>query len=391
MRHVVVVGASLAGFRVGRSLRDAGFTDAITLIGDEEHLPYDRPPLSKALLAGNVSDDQCRLPGRTDDLTWRLGVPVHGVEFDRRAVTLADGTEQPFDDLVIATGRRARSWPGRKPATGVFTLRSLGDVASFAAAAVPGSRVVIIGAGFIGCEVAATLRARDVEVTVVDVSATPMPVIGPEAGAHARQLHERHGVRWRLEASVDAIEGEDRVTGVRLGDGEVLDADLVLVSIGSVPNTEWLANSPLDVDSGVVRVDPLCQALDRSGTPIAGVWAAGDVAAWIHPHSEGHVCVEHWSNARDMGDRVAANLVLDGSDRKPLTSVPAFWSDQYDVKIKSVGYLRGADELAVVAEDTDRNSLVIEARRGSEVVGAIGFNATKAVLGYQRALRSILA
>lgn len=172
------------------------------------------------------------------------GVPVHGVDFDRRAVILGDGTQQSFDDLVIATGRRARSWPGRTPATGVFTSAHSATWHPFAAAAVPRSRVVIIGAGFIGCEVAATLRARDVEVTVVDVSDAPMPVIGPEAGARARQLHERHGVRWRLGASVDAIEGEEHVTGVRLGDGEVLDADLVLVSIGSVPNTEWLADSP---------------------------------------------------------------------------------------------------------------------------------------------------
>ncbi|KAF0957005.1 NAD(P)/FAD-dependent oxidoreductase [Rhodococcus sp. T7] len=391
MRHVVVVGAGLAGFRVGRSLRDAGFTGEITLIGDEEHLPYDRPPLSKALLAGSVTGDQCRLPGRTDDLTWRLGAPVHGVDFDVRALTLGDGTDQPFDELVIATGRRARPWPGRKPATGVFTLRSLGDVAAFTAAAAPGSRVVIIGAGFIGCEVAATLRARDVEVTVVDVSDTPMPVIGPEAGAFARQLHERHGVRWRLGTGVDSIEGDEYVTGVRLADGELLEADAVLVSIGSVPNTEWLADSPVDTDGGVVHVDDICRVLDRAGSPLSGVWAAGDVAAWVHPHAGTHVCVEHWSNARDMADRVAANLVVDHPGRAPLVSVPAFWSDQYDVKIKSVGYLRAADELVVVAQDADRNSLVVEARRGSEVVGAIGFNATKAVLGYQRALRAVPA
>lgn len=391
MSHVVVVGASLAGFRVGRSLRDAGFAGEITLIGDEKHLPYDRPPLSKQLLAGNVTDEQCRLPGRTDDLTWRLGVPVDGVDFDRRVVRLADATSQPFDDLVIATGRRARKWPGRQPAWGVHTLRTVGDVAAFTTAVFAGNRVVIIGAGFIGCEVAATLRARGVDVTIVDVSETPMPVIGPEAGARAMQLHERHGVHWRLGTGVEAIEGEERVTGVRLASGELLDADVVLVSIGSVPNTEWLTGSPVALHGGVVHVDPTCQTLNSTGTPIPGVWAAGDVAAWVHPHAGTHVCVEHWSNARDMADRVAANLLLEGPDRTALTSVPAFWSDQYDVKIKSVGYLRAADQLVVVAEDPERNSLVLEARRGDEIVGAVGFNANKAILGYQRSLRAVPA
>lgn len=391
MNHVVVVGASLAGFRVGRTLRDAGFAGEVTLIGNEDHLPYDRPPLSKQLLAGATTADECRLPGRTDDLIWRLGVAAQHVDLEQRVITLSDGTSESFDDLVIASGRRARTWPDECPPQGVFTLRTVDDVAAFNSAATPGSRVVIIGAGFIGCEVAATLRMREVDVTIVDVSATPMPVIGTLAGTRAMQLHEQHGVRWRLGSGVAAIEGETHVTGIRLDDGEVLDADVVLVSIGSIPNTEWLHGSSIDFEGGAVHVDTTCQVLNTAGEPVPGVWAAGDVASWHHPHAGAHVCVEHWSNARDMGDRVASNLLLHRQDRLPLISVPSFWSDQYNIKIKSVGYLRAADELVVVAEDTERNSLLLEARRGNEVVGAIGFNANKAVLGYQRSLRKVSA
>lgn len=387
MRRVVIAGAGLGGFRTARSLRDAGFEGEIVVVGDEEHLPYDRPPLSKQLLAGDVSAAECRLAGSTSDLRWNLGVAIVGASLQRREIELADGTVMGFDDLVIATGRRARPWPGARPESGVHTLRSLADVAAFDADLREASKVVVIGAGFVGCEAAATLRKRGFEVTVVDVAEHPMPVLGAVAGEAARRLHADNGVVWKLGATVGGIEGVDRPSGVRIGDGELLQADVVLVSIGSVPNTEWLSGTGIAMNGGVVQVSPSCQALSEDGSPVPGVWAVGDVAAWAHQHAPGRVCIEHWSNARDMADLVASNVAL-RTEPGTLSSVPSFWSDQYDVKIKSVGYLRGADRLDLVDEDPARHALVIEATREGALVGAIAFNRPKAILGYQRKLRA---
>ena len=362
MRSIVVVGAGLAGFRAAQSLRKNGFTGTLTIIGDEVHQPYDRPPLSKQLLSGIYTRDQCMLPGEIENLTWLLGQPAAGLDRGRGVITLADGTEVGYDGLVIATGRRARPWPGRTPVDGVMVLRSLDDVERFQGAVADDSKVVIIGAGFIGCEVAATLRQRGVDVTVVDVCEYPMPAVGPEVGKRAIDLHTAHGVKFRLGQGVASIDGTDRVTGLTLADGERLDA---------------------------VVCDIYCGVLDSTGEPIPGVTAAGDVAAWPHRHGATPVCIEHWSNARDMADCAAANLLAEPAERRPLNSVPAFWSDQYNVKIKSAGYLRAADRFTVVSEDWDnaeKPSLLVEALRGDEVVGAIAMNMNKAILGYQRSL-----
>lgn len=386
VRRVVVVGAGLAGWRAAQALDASDFAGEVVVVGDESHRPYDRPPLSKQLLAGTFSTDDCMLAGEAPSVTWRLGVPVAGLDRDASEVVLADGERLSYDRLVVATGRRARSWPGEAPSSGVHTLRSFEDVTRLEAALTPESRVVIIGAGFIGCEVAATLRSRDLPVTIVDVADQPMPVLGPEAGARAVRLHESHGVQFRLDSGVSLIEGDDHVTGVVLEDGETLPADVVLVAIGSVPNSEWLDGSGLKLDRGVVVCDETGTVLDESGAPVPDVLAAGDVAAWPHPHASGAVCIEHWSNARDMGDTVATNALVEHADRAPIVSVPAFWSDQYDVKIKSAGYLRGADELVLVSEDPEKPSLLVEALREGEVLGAIGFNMNRAMIGYQRNL-----
>lgn len=386
MRRVLIAGAGLGGFRSARSLRDRGFDGDIVVVGDEDRLPYDRPPLSKQLLAGETSPEHCRLAGSTSDMGWHLGAAIVSASLRRREVELAGGTMMDFDDLVIATGRRARPWPGRLPQSGVHTLRSLSDVAAFQEDLVNADSVVIIGAGFVGCETAATLRKRGFDVTVVDVVGHPMPALGAIAGETARRLHEEHGVTWRLGSAVGRIEGDTHVTGVRLKDGELLAADTVLVSIGSLPNTEWLQGTEIALRDGAVQVDNTGQVVDQTGAPVPGVWAVGDAAAWPHQHAGGPACIEHWSNARDMADQVAANLVA-SSPPAALTAVPSFWSDQYDVKIKSVGYLPGADQFALVDADPVRHALVVEALREGEIIGAITFNRPKAVLRYQRTLR----
>ena len=386
----MVVGAGLAGFRAAQALRNSGFDREIVVVGDEEHMPYDRPPLSKQFLSGTFTQEQCMLPGEAAHVVWRLGTGAKALDRSSSEVVLSDGERLPYDGLIIATGRRSRAWPGPLPDSGVHMLRSFSDVTAFESELTDSSKVVIVGAGFIGCEVAATLRARSIDVTVVDVSTTPMPVLGTVAGERAKALHEAHGVRFRLGVGVREIAGVGQVEAVVLDGGERLEADVVLVAIGSAPNTEWLEGSGLSLDAGVVACDATCTVLDLHGHPIDSIMAAGDVAAWPHPHASGAVCIEHWSNARDMGDLAASNILLDQTDRQVLRSVPAFWSDQYNVKIKSAGFLRGVDSLTVISEDPAKPSLLVEARRDDEVVGAIAFNMNRAMIGYQRDLAAAM-
>ncbi len=386
MENVVVVGGGLAAFRFVQALRDGGYAGGVTLVSDEDHLPYDRPPLSKQLLAGTFTEAQCALPGEAADVVWRLGRRATGLDRERRVVVLDDGSEVSYDGLLIATGRRARTWDGPLPPAGVHTLRDLADTASFRADIEPGARVVIIGAGFIGCEVAATLRAEGVDVTIVDVAEHPMPVMGAEIGRRATRLHEEQGVRFRLGRGVEAIEGEERVTGVRLEGGELLEASVVLVAVGSTPNSEWFADAGLAMDRGVVVCDETCAVLDAQGAVVPEIFAAGDIAAWPHRHAEGAACIEHWSNARDMADLAAKNLLLPEGERTALASVPTFWSDQYHVKIKSAGFLRAVDTWTIVEEDVDKPSLLAEGHRDGELVGAVAFNMNRSIIGYQRSL-----
>lgn len=392
MNRLVVVGGGLAAYRFAQAVRAADYAGDVTIVTDENHLPYDRPPLSKQLLSGAYTEEQCALPGEKPDVTWRMGSGAARLDRERKVVVLQDGSEVEYDGLLIATGRRARTWPGALPAEGVFTIRDLADTAKFRAAITPEAKVVIVGAGFIGCEVAATLRAEDIGVTVVDVSEYPMPAIGTEVGARALQLHEDHGVSFRMGRGVKEIQGDVRATGVLLDDGELLPASVVLVAVGSVPNSEWLEGAGLSMERGTVICDRTCSVLDADGNVVPEIMAAGDIASWPHHHGEGPVCIEHWSNARDMGDLAAVNIFLAPQDRAPmasLASVPTFWSDQYNVKIKSAGYLRAAESWSLVSEDRDdagKLSLLAEAHRDGELVGAVAFNMNRSIIGYHRTL-----
>jgi 3-phenylpropionate/trans-cinnamate dioxygenase ferredoxin reductase subunit len=387
--RIVIVGGGLAGHRAAGALRKAGHAGEVVLVGDEAHRPYDRPPLSKQVLAGAMAGaDTHYAIGEDLDVSWALGRPAVGLDLERQVVHVEGGADVVYDGLLIATGRRARAWPDLPDARGFHTLRSLDDAAAFAAAVTPAARVVIVGAGFIGCEVAATLHGLGVrEVSVVDVAPFPMPVLGEEVGRRAIALHERHGVRLHLSAGVAgfAVAG-GRVTAVELTGGESLPADVVLLALGSAPNTEWLAGSGLTLQGGAVLCDEHCLAVGA-----ANVAAAGDVAAWPHPQAEGPVCIEHWAIARDMAAVAAANLLDAPGERTPFATVPTFWSDQYDVKLKSAGLLATANRFVVVEEDVERPSLVVEALRGDELVGAIVFNRNKAIIGYQRTLAEQLA
>jgi NADPH-dependent 2,4-dienoyl-CoA reductase/sulfur reductase-like enzyme len=383
---MVVVGAGLAGHRAAQAARREGFDGDLWMVGDEVHEPYDRPPLSKQLLAGGIEHTDTFYKCQDLDIKWVLGRAATGLDLERGVVKLAGQEELPYDGLVLATGRRAREWPELPALEGFHMLRNLDDCGALREAVTPSSRVAIVGAGFIGCEVAATLRGLGVEeVTMIDIAQHPMPVLGPEIGARAIALHERHGVKLRLGTSVAGFEGGDRVQAVRLQDGERVEADIVLIALGAVPNTEWLKDSGLELVRGAVRTDEYCIAVGTENVAVAG-----DIALYPHPGSPQPICIEHWSNARDMGAVAAANLLAGPDSRQVFAAVPTFWSDQYDVKIKSAGLLATADSFTVVEEDTEKPSLVVEAHRDGELVGAVVFNRNRKMIEYQRTLAAAL-
>jgi 3-phenylpropionate/trans-cinnamate dioxygenase ferredoxin reductase subunit len=386
MKRIVIVGGGLAAHRAAHVLRRQGHEDEVVVLSDEVHAPYDRPPLSKQLLAGAITPDDLRLPGPEIECDWKLGSGATGLDL-RAGVVHAGDEAVEYDGLIIATGRRARPWPGLPDLTGFHTLRAIEDAIALGEAAKPGARVVIVGAGFIGCEVAATLRGLGLEdITVVEMAPFPMPVTGPEVGARAVALHESHGVKLRMSSGVDGFEGADgAVNAVVLTDGERLEADIVLLSLGSLPNTEWLADSGLQLTRGAVLVDEHCFALGAENVAVAG-----DMAAFPFPLVEDPVCIEHWATAREMGALAAENMLAAAGERRPFLAVPTFWSDQYDVKIKSAGLLSVADNYTVVEEDPEKNVLLIEAKRGDTLVGAIGFNRPRALINYQKQLKSEL-
>lgn len=383
MRTIAVVGMSLAGLRAVETLRRDGFDGRIVAIGAEPHLPYDRPPLSKEFLAGSAEPENVvlRPQGLDDlDLDWRLEARAVALDVRAREVELHDGERVAFDGLVIATGSSARRLPGQPPLAGLFTLRTLDDALALREVLHGRPKVVVIGAGFIGAEVAATCRQRGLDVTVLE--ALPQPMVrglGPALGEVLARVHRDQGVDLRTNVAVDAIEGDGgAVTGVRLGDGTVVDADVVLVGIGAKPETSWLEGSGLALDNGVV--------CDATGLAALGIVAAGDVANWPNPLFDGRrMRLEHWTNAVEMGVHVASRLLAgDGGADQAFAPVPFVWSDQYDRKIQVVGHLAEATDVHVCHGTLDEYRFVALFGREGRLVGALGFNRARQVMLYRR-------
>ena len=367
LSRIVVVGASVAGYGAIQELRKAGYEGALTLVGAEDRLPYDRPPLSKQVLAGDWEPDRVdfRLPD-TLDIELRLGSAASALDLGERTLRLASGADLPYDGLIIATGAAPRQLPGSESIEGVHVLRTLDDCLAVRAAFEQGARVAVVGAGFIGCEVAATARRRGLEVSLIE--ALPLPLAGalnPEIGQACADLHRAHGVDLRCGVMVEGIDGGQRAERLRLSDGSTVEADVVVVGIGVTPATAWLQSSGLTLDDGVV-CDSTCMAAP-------GVYAAGDVARWYNPRYASLMRIEHWTNAMEQGRAAARNLLAGPEDAEPYDHLPYFWSDQYDTSIQLAGRTDGSDEFRVVRGSLEDGEFIALFRAGERIAGLLGF------------------
>jgi NADPH-dependent 2,4-dienoyl-CoA reductase/sulfur reductase-like enzyme len=382
--HIVIVGASLAGLEGARALRDEGFTGALTIVGDEQEPPYDRPPLSKVVLSGWVPADHTflpRLPPNGTSGSWRLGNPAARLDQANREVVLADGTRIPYDKVLIATGVRNVSWPDHEQArlAGVLGVRTQKDAAGLARllAAGPG-RVVVVGGGFTGSEIASGCRHRDIPVTVIERGEAPLAgALGGVIGDIAADLQRSNGVDLRTGTTVEALEGSGgQLRAVTLSTGETIEADVTVLALGAVRNVEWLADSGLAVSPLGVATDAGCRAIGVNGLVTDDIFVAGDVSRFTHPlFGYEFLALEHWENAV-VGARVAAhNMICAPHERRPHVCVPTFWSTQFDVNIKSVGVPPLASEIVITQGSPQAGSFA--AAYGSEqgrIVAAVTFN-----------------
>ncbi|MCW7988542.1 ferredoxin reductase [Streptomyces platensis subsp. clarensis] len=392
--RIVIVGASLAGLRAAETLREKGFTGSLTLVGEEPQPPYDRPPLSKQVLLGRVPADRTGLPRRRDvEARWRLGVRATGLDPIGKRVLLADGEEVPFDRLLIATGTRARPWPNPAEAAldGVFTLRTSDEARRLAERLDAGPRrVLVIGAGFTGSEIASACRERGLAVTVAERGPAPLVgALGGTLGALAAKLQRAHGVDLRCGVTVTALEGDGRLTGAQFSDGTHIDADVAVVALGAIRNTEWLAESGLAAGPRGVTCDAGCRAFDMYGIVTDDVFAAGDIARFPHPLFEYQLLtLEHWGNAVAQAEVAAHNMVNPGPRRLPHLTVPAFWSSQFGLNIKSVGVPTFSDQV-VIAQGSlkDARLVAVYGYRG-RVTAAVSVNQARSLEYYQRLIET---
>jgi NADPH-dependent 2,4-dienoyl-CoA reductase/sulfur reductase-like enzyme len=383
-QKIVAVGASLAGLRAVEALRRLGYDGRLVLVGAEPHRPYDRTPLSKEVLRGTREPERIALaqPEAFDalDLDLRLGTRATAVDLRARAVVLEDGERLDFDGLLVATGATPRTLPGSPPIAGLHTLRTLDDCIALRADLERGPRVAVVGAGFIGAEVAATCRQRGLDVTLIETLPVPMAAtLGMEIGEICAAVHRDQGVDLRCGVRVEGLEGSDRVERVQLSDGTAVAADVVVIGIGVVPETSWLESSGLALDDGLVCDETLAAA--------PGVVAAGDVARWPNPLFGETMRVEHWTNAVEQGEAAGERLLAQTGDAKPFAPVPFVWSNQYDLKIQTAGRMKPDDEVHIAHGSlADRRFVALYGRKG-RLVGALALNRVRLLMGYRRMIR----
>ncbi|MCR9097070.1 MAG: FAD-dependent oxidoreductase [bacterium] len=377
--HVAVVGASLAGLRFAEALRREGFEGRITVIGAEDALPYDRPPLSKQFLVDDWEEEKLALSRNgVEELgaEWKLGVAATGLDRNKPLVTLADGSTVEADAVVLATGTRARRLPFGQDLDGVLELRTLDDARKLRAAIATSPRAVVVGAGFIGMEVAASCRKKGLDVTVVEP--LPAPLIrglGPVLGERVARTHRDEGVAFRLGVGVDGFDGEGAVTGVRLSDGETIPAELVIVGVGAAPATEWLEGAGLEIDNGV-----LCDATGATGRE--NVFALGDCARWENARYPERPRFEHWTSAVEQSDVVAKRIVH--GEAEAFEPVPYVWTDQFHLRIAIAGEIQEGDEMHVCLGDIEDDQFLALFGRDGRLAAAVGFKRPRQLNGLRR-------
>jgi 3-phenylpropionate/trans-cinnamate dioxygenase ferredoxin reductase subunit len=390
--RIVIVGASLAGLRAAETLREEGFRGRLTIVGDEPYEPYDRPPLSKQVLRERVPADHTTLPRRRMiDAEWRLGVAATGLDRAAKQVRLANGEQVQYDRLLIATGVRARSWfnPAEAALDGVFTIRTRDDAAQLRERLAAGPRrVLIIGAGFIGSEVASVCRDLDLAVTVAERGEAPLvAALGGVIGRITAQMQRDHGVDLRTGVSVLSFEGDanGHVRRASLSDGSTIDVDVIVTALGSIRNVEWLEGSGLAAGPWGVGCDAGGRAFDINGVTTDSVYAAGDVArAPCVLYEYQFLAMEHWDNAV-LGAEVAAhNMVSLEPDRRPHLPLSSFWSGQFGVNIKSVGVPPFGDEIVFTQGSVEQRRFVAAYGRRGRIVAAVTFNQGKWLEYYAR-------
>ncbi len=367
VQHIAIVGGALAGLRLLEALRREGYAGRVTMIGAEAELPYDRPPLSKQFLVEGWPEEKLAL-SRTGvaplEAEWRLGQKAMSLDPKAPAITLGDGSRIEADAIVLATGAEARRLPFERGLRGLLALRTLADARLLRDAIAATPRVVVIGAGFIGMEVAASCRTKGCPVTVVEP--LPAPLIrglGPILGERVAKRHREAGIEFHLGVGVAAFEGEEKVTGVRLADGRVIPADLVIVGVGAAPAVAWLADSGLAIENGI-----LCDATGATSLP--GVYALGDCARWENPRYPERPRFEHWTSAVEQAEVLARRIVQGKSE--PHAAVPYVWTDQFDLRLGITGEFKEGDAMHVCLGRLEQDKFLVLFGRGGKLVGAVG-------------------
>jgi len=401
IRPIVIVGASMGGLRAAESLRKGGYTGGLVVIGDEPHAPYNRPPLSKEVLAEHVDHAAVAfvIPPILEDVEWVLGSPVASVDLEAQSVTTADGRSMDYSALIIATGLRPRrlEFDGMPP-RGSHAIRTLDDAMALRSELKPGARVVVYGAGFIGCEAAATARKLGADVTVVGKGTVPLlRPLGEQLAQDIQARHEAHGVKFVMNSNLVRLEGTDTITGVVLDTGVTLECDVLIEAIGSEPNVEFLHGNDIDIEAGI-HVDGTLHALRVNGQSWENVFAIGDVARFPIPQfCETTRRVEHWNIPTEMARKVGQILSATMTDNpaladhlaKPFAPIPSFWSDQFEISLLAYGLLDQADDIRLL-EGAAGENCVYGYFKGESMVGVCGIGMRSKIMGYRNSVGLIV-